>query len=74
MAKKALVLIILVMVILVCLHGCKKSSSQSAPADQGGKTAVDYEAEAESEINTENMGDELDRIEGELTQEESEMP
>lgn len=74
MLRKALVLIILIMTGLVCVQGCKKSSPDSEPADETVKTAADYAAEAESQIDTDNMADELDRIETELTQEDTELP
>lgn len=74
MSKKALVLIILIMMGLVCVQGCKKSSPDSEPADETVKTAAEYADEAESQIDTDNMAGELDRIEDEMAQEESELP
>jgi len=74
MSKTTLVLIILIIAGLLCVQGCKKSSPESEPVDEAVKTAADYAQEAASEIDTENMADELDRIEGEMAQEEAEMP
>ena len=74
MSRKTLVLIILIMAGLLWAQGCKKSSPESGPADEAVKTAFDYAEEAANEVDTENMGDELDRIEDEMAQEEAELP
>jgi hypothetical protein len=74
MFKKALVLIVLIMTCLICISGCKKSSPDTGPADETVKNAAEYAAEAENQIDADNMADELDRIENELTQEETELP
>lgn len=73
MSKKALLLIVLIIAGLLFVQGCKKSSSGGA-AEEAARTAGEYAAEAESEIDTENMADELDRIEAEMEQEEAELP
>jgi len=74
MFRYALVLIVLIMTGLICIPGCKKSSPESGPDDETIKTAAEYAAEAETQIDADNMADELDRIENELTQEETELP
>ncbi len=74
MLRKGLVPIILIMICLLYPAGCKKSSPESGPAEEAVKTAAEYAEDAEREIDTDNMADELDRIENELTQEETELP
>jgi hypothetical protein len=49
--------------VLFCVNGCKKDSSQDV------KTAEGYKAEAEKEIDKENMAAELDELEKTLEEE-----
>ncbi len=66
MSRKLVVLIVLTTMVAFCVTGCKKDSSQ---AEQDVKTAAEYKAEAEEQINKENMATELDELEKTLEQE-----
>ena len=63
MFRKLMLIIILAAMVLFCVNGCKKDSSQDV------KTAEEYKAEAEEQINTENMSSELDELEKTLEEE-----
>lgn len=54
---------LIVMLCVVGLAGCGKTSKEPAPAPEQTKTAAEYEAEAKKEITEENMADELDKLE-----------
>ena len=60
MSRKTLILVMAVLMIAAVFAGCKKE-----PAESGDvvKTAAEYEAQAEKEINADNMADELEKIE-----------
>ena len=66
MLRKTLAIIVLTVMVVVLVSGCKKDSSQT---EQGVKTAAEYKAEAEEQINKENMASELDELEKTLEQE-----
>jgi len=74
MLRKALVPIVLIMIFLLCPAGCKKSSPESDSAEEAVKSAAEYSEDARREINEDNMAAELEKIEDELTREESEQP
>ena len=67
MLRKVLVIIAVAMISLFSLNGCKKSADTEEV-----KTAAEYKAEAEQEIDEENMDEELERIEKEVGQDISE--
>ena len=60
MFRKIMILTVAVLMIAVVFTGCKKEPAESVDVV---KTTAEYEAEAEKEINTDNMADELDKIE-----------
>ncbi|MHC4722464.1 MAG: hypothetical protein ACYS6I_07105 [Planctomycetota bacterium] len=74
MLPKALVLIVLIVIIGLGPGGCKKSSPESSSGEDIVKTAAEYAEEAEREINTSNMADELKKIEDALDAEETQEP
>ncbi len=71
MLPRALVLIVLIMIIGLGPAGCKKNSPESSSEEDAVKTAAEYAEEAEREIDTSNMADELKKIEDELDAEEA---
>ena len=74
MLAKALVVIVLIVVIGLGPAGCKKSSPETNSGEDAVKTAAEYAEEAEQEIDTDNMADELKKIEDELDAEETQEP
>lgn len=66
MSRKLVVLIVLTAMVAFCVTSCKKNSSQT---EQDVKTAAEYKAEAEEQINKENMASELDELEKTLEEE-----
>ena len=68
MWRKILVIAIMTMMSVFCLSGCKKDSGQTQSDQEEIKTAAEYEADAEEQINKENMAEELERIEKTLEQ------
>jgi hypothetical protein len=74
MLRKVLVIAVLIMISVVFVDGCKKRSGGGEPAEEAVKTMAEYEAQAEQEINEENMEDELSNIEEAVQLEESEEP
>lgn len=60
---------LVVMLCVVGLAGCGKTSNEPPPAPEQTKTAAEYEAEAEKEITEENMSDELDKLEQAIDEE-----
>lgn len=53
------VLMILALITVLCLSGCKKGSDESVEI----KTQAEYEQEAQEQITEENMETELNRLE-----------
>jgi len=74
MLRKVLVIIALATISFFCFNGCDKTSSDAEPNEEVIKTMAEYEAEAEAQINEENMAEELEKIEKALEQELSEEP
>jgi hypothetical protein len=62
------------MIIGLAPAGCKKSSPESSSEEDILKTAAEYAEEAEREIDTDNMADELKKIEDALDAEETQEP
>ena len=60
MSRKTLILIMAVLMMTAVFAGCKKEPSESGDVV---KTAEEYKAEAEKEINADNMADELEKLE-----------
>ena len=60
MFRKTLILTVAMLMVAVVFTGCKKEPAESGDVVE---TAAEYEAQAEKEINTDNMADELDKIE-----------
>ncbi len=64
----------IVMVCLLSVYGCgKKPASSSAPAEPT-KTAAQYKAEAEKQINEQNASQELSKLEQEVAAEDTNQP
>ena len=70
MLRRILAVALSAVLCLTCLTGCKKDSSDTETA----KTEVEHKADAEKEINTENMDEELAKIEKEMEQDLKEEP
>ncbi len=67
MLHKTLVILLIILAIIV-LSGCKKSPSPTAQQETQ-KTAAEYKAEAKKEITKDNKAGELDKIEKEMQEE-----
>ena len=63
MTKKILIVVSIVVIAVSFTSGCKKKSSQSQ--------TTEIKAEAEKQINQENMEDELNKLEKQIEQEAS---
>ena len=74
MLRKVLVIIVSASISFFYFSGCDKASSNTEPNEEVVKTDAEYEAEAEAQINEENMAEELEKIEKALEQEISEEP
>ncbi|MBN2270841.1 MAG: hypothetical protein JXN61_09520 [Sedimentisphaerales bacterium] len=70
MLRRILVVAFSAVLCLSCLTGCKKDSGDAETV----KSETEYKAEAEKEINTENMDEELAKIEKEMEQDLKEAP
>ena len=68
MVRRILVIVTVTAISTFCISGCKKSSDESQPAPEEPKTLTEYKADAEKEINKENMAAELDKLEKEVEQ------
>ena len=71
MLRKVLVMIVLASISFFCISGC---DSDDESDEVVVKTEAEYKAEAEEQINEENMAEELEKIEKALEQEISEEP
>lgn len=69
MLRQFSVIIVLILLSIFCLNGCKKRPEQAEPNQKGSEAIADYEAEAKEQIDKENMSEELERIEKALEQE-----
>ena len=63
---RKIVAVAIVVLGFVSLVGCSDEGQQAPPAEQT-KTAEEYQAEAEKEITAENVEDELDKLENEIS-------
>lgn len=70
MLQRVLAVVVSAVLCLACLTGCKKDSSDTETV----KTEAEYKAQADKEINTENMDEELAKIEKEVDQDLKEAP
>ncbi len=68
MLRKLFLIIIVAGISFCCLQGCRKSKTKSESEQKLSTATVDYEAEANSQIDKENMAQELENIEKELEQ------
>jgi len=71
MLRKVLVMIVLASISFFCISGCDKGAE---PEEEVVKTEAEYRAEAEEQINEDNMAEELEKIEKALEKELSEEP
>ena len=69
MLRKLLVIAAVTAISVFCLSGCKKRSGEAESGQEELKTMTEYEAEAKSQINKENMVEELEKIKKELERE-----
>jgi len=74
MLRKILIIIVSATISFFCFSGCDETSSDAEPNEEVVKTMAEYEAEAEVQINEENMAEELEKIEKALEQEISQEP
>ena len=74
MVQRISVLFTLTVVWLCLLGGCEKDSGEAEPEREEVKTMAEYRAEAEKEINEENMEDELKKLEEAIEQDISQEP
>lgn len=69
MLRKILIIVVQAILCFSLLSGCKGSSSESQVEQEAVKTEAEYKAEADKEINKDNMAGELDKIEKSIEQE-----
>ena len=68
MLRRILVMVVMTVISVFYLNGCKKRADEVQPDTEKVKTAAEYKAEAKEQINKENMAEELERIEKALEQ------
>jgi len=69
MLRKMLTIVVQAILCFSLLSGCKGSSSDTQSEQEAVKTEAEYKAEAEKEVNKDNMAEELDKIEKAMEQE-----
>jgi Tfp pilus assembly protein PilP len=69
MLRKVLVIFAAVAISVLCLSGCKKSSSEAESGEEDLKTMAEYESDAKKQITEKNVDEELERIEKSLEEE-----
>lgn len=74
MCRRILIIVIMAVLSVFYLNGCKERSSDTQSDQEEVKTAAEYEADAKEQINKDNMDEELERIENELEQDISQEP
>ena len=74
MFRKVLTISVAAILCLSYLGGCKKTSSEAENEQDVVKTEAEYKAEAQKEINEDNMAAELEKIERAMEQEASQEP
>lgn len=62
MLKKLLAISVLAL-LMVSLIGCKKTTGGKVGSEPASKSVAEYKAEADSQINKDNMSSELDKLE-----------
>jgi len=62
MLKKLLTISVLVS-LMVAFVGCKKTTDDKVSSETTSKSMAEYQAEADSRINKDNMSSELDNLE-----------
>ena len=67
MMRRIFVLVLVTILGISFINGCKKKSGE--PETTVIKSDAEYKAEAEKQINPENMDDELNKLEKQLEQE-----
>jgi len=72
MSSNILMKWIVVLVCGLCAVGCSKKANPPAASAEPTKTAAEYKAEADKQINEQNMSDELSKLEQEVSAEDSE--
>ncbi len=65
---------IIVMVCILSVYGCSKKPASSAAPSEPTKTAAQYKAEADKQINEQNMSQELSKLEQEVAAEDTNQP
>ncbi len=65
---------IVVMVCVLSAYGCAKKSNPPAAPQESTKTAAQYKAEADKQINEQNASQELAKLEQEVAAEEANQP
>ena len=70
MLRRMLIVIASLILCLTCLTGCREDSSDTETV----KTEAEHKAQAEKEINAENMDEELEKIEKEIDRDLKEQP
>jgi predicted small lipoprotein YifL len=66
MLSNTLVRWIVALVCVFSICGCTRKSNEPAPAPETTKTAAEYKAEADKQINEQNMSQELSKLEQEI--------
>lgn len=70
MLKKIIVMMLISAVCMIVINGCKENSTRDqSGTEEPAKTKADFKAEAEKEINNENMDKLLSEIEENVEQE-----
>lgn len=72
MIQKTLVMVTIAALLTFSFVGCKKSAPEGSSEEPAVKTMAEYEAEAKSQINEENMESELEKLEKEIEQDTGE--
>ena len=65
---------IIVMVFVLSVYGCSKKPAPSAAPAEPTKTAAQYKAEADKQINEQNASQELAKLEQEVAAEDANQP
>lgn len=58
---------VIVVVCVLAVFGCSRKSNQPAAQQEPTKTAAEYKAEADKQINEQNMSQELSKLEQEVS-------
>ena len=74
MFRKVLTIFVIAILCISYMGGCKKTSSETEAQQDVVKTEAEYKAEAEKEINEDNMAAELEKIERAMEQEAGQEP